>query len=46
MDCYDLNTWPVWAVIAMAILSHTHGTVLFFREALSVVVSLLHLLKK
>jgi len=28
----SLNTWPVWAIVGMAVLSHARGTVLLVRE--------------
>lgn len=31
--CFDVNTWPTWAFVAVAILSHARGTALLMREA-------------
>jgi len=33
--CTNLNTWPVWAVVAMALLSHLRGSVLVIREVMA-----------
>ncbi len=31
-DPMSFNTWPVWAIVAMAVVSHARGTVLLVRE--------------
>lgn len=31
--CTDFNSWPTWAFVLFAVLSHARGTALLMREA-------------